>query len=282
MKSSDWDIEGTTEFPIRGTTHLPEGDPRATVVIVHGYLGYKEYGMFPWLAETLCEAGHVVHRVNLSHSGMDHGDGPFDVRAVEADTWTRGVEDVRQLLRAISRGRLAGQGRGVVLVGHSRGGSTCLLAVGRHDRDEDFEAVAGVIAMSAPCSLDRMSEEAKQRLLADEPVEMASSRTGQSLPIGRAWLQEQLDDPEGHHLLGKVSLISRPIGLIHGSEDPTVDPSDAVTLAQANPSKCKVQLIEGGDHVFNTPNPFSIDGEPSPQLSEVRDAITEWLGDWIG
>ncbi|MDP7029847.1 MAG: hypothetical protein QF733_06475 [Phycisphaerales bacterium] len=277
----DWDIPGGGGLPIRGTTHIPEGDARAVVIVVHGYFGYKEYGMFPWLAGHLCSAGHVVHRINLSHSGMDHGDGPFDEQAVEADTWNRGVEDIGFLMRAIDRGVLAGQGRGVVLLGHSRGGSTCLLAAGRHGRDDDFSALVGIVSLSAPASLDRLTDEAKAELLRGGRLGMTSSRTGQTLYVGRGWLQEQLDDPEGHDLLAQVARIERPFGLIHGAVDPTVHASDAVTLAQANPARSRVRLIEDADHVFNTPNPFPADAAASPQLQEVFDTASEWIDNWV-
>jgi len=248
---------------------------------VHGYFGYKDYGMFPWLGARFCEAGHIVHRINLSHSGMDHGHGPFDQAAIEADTWSRGVEDIGVVLRALDRGVLAGQGRGVVLLGHSRGGSTCLLATGRHGRDPDYSPLVGVLSLSAPASLDRLTDEAKAELLRTGVLETASSRTGQTLRIGAGWLQEQLDNPEGHDLLKQVGRIRRPVGLIHGAVDPTVDAADAVTLAQANPSRARVRLIEDGDHVFNTPNPFPADAQASPQLQEAFDTASEWVDQWV-
>ncbi len=278
---NNWEIPGLAGLPIRGTTHMPTGDARAAVIIVHGYYGYKEYGMFPWLAAHFCQAGHVVHRVNLSHSGMDHGHGPFDEQAVQRDTWSRGVEDIGVLLRAIDSGVLAGQGRGVILAGHSRGGSTCLLAAGRHGRDADYSALIGVVSLSAPANLDRLTDEAKAELWRSGTLESSSSRTGQRLHVGLAWLQEQLDDPEGHDLLRQVARIQTPIGLIHGAEDATVDASDAVTMAQANPARTRVRLIEGGDHVFNTPNPFADDAPPSPQLQEAFDAASEWIDEWV-
>ena len=136
-------------------------------------------------------------------------------------------------------------------------------------------------AMSSPASLQRLPGEAVDILKAGQPVPMQSSRTGQSLAIGPAWLQEQLEDPDGHHLPARVGDIVRPIGLIHGTDDPTVDPADAVTLAQANPSRSQVRLIEGGDHVFNTPNPFPATGAASPQLEGVLEVVTAWGDSWI-
>lgn len=281
MSMTDWELPGSNGLPIRGTTQLPVGDPRAAVVVVHGYLGFKEYGMFPWIAAQLCSDGHIVHRVNLSHSGMDHGNGPFDNDVIVKDTWSRGVEDISLLSQAIDRGVLAGDGSGVVLFGHSRGGATCLLTAGRHALDEAMSPVVGVVSLSSPASLRRMSSAAEKQLLADGTVDMPSSRTGQTLHVGRAWLQEQIDDPEGHDLLAQVGQIRCPIGLLHGAEDPTVSASDAVTIAQANPSRSKVHLVEDGDHVFNTPNPFAANGDPSPQLAEVMATASAWIDSWV-
>ena len=237
--------------------------------------------MFPWLAAKFAEAGHVVHRVNLSHSGMDHGHGDFDDHVFVRDTWSRGVEDIVELLKAIDRGKLAGQGCGAVLFGHSRGGATSLLAAGRHGREEAFGPVTGVISLSSPASLCRMSEAEETAMLKGGRLETPSSRTGQTLHVGAGWLQEQLDDPAGHDLLRQVGAITCPVGVIHGSEDPTVPASDAVTIAHANPSKVRVHVVPDGDHVFNTPNPFPIDAAPSPQLAEVLRASSEWLDEWV-
>lgn len=278
---TDWELPGSRGLPIRGSTHLPAEDPRAVMLVVHGFKGYKEYGMFPWLASRFAAAGHVVHRVNLSHSGMDHGHGAFDDEVFVQDTWNRGVEDLLILLEAIDRGRLAGQGRGAVLFGHSRGGATCLLAAGRHGREEAFGPVTGLISLSSPASLNRMPQTDAATLLEQGTLATPSSRTGQTLHIGAGWLQEQRDDPAGHDLLRQVESIRCPVGLIHGADDPTVPPSDAVTIAQANPGKVRVHVVGDGDHVFNTPNPFPADGEPSPQLAEVLAASTEWIDAWV-
>jgi pimeloyl-ACP methyl ester carboxylesterase len=281
MSTSNWELPGSEGLPIRGTTHLPEGDPRAVVIIVHGFKGYKDYGMFPWLAAMLCESGHIVHRVNLSHSGMDHGHGEFDDSVFVRDTWSRGVEDITLLLDAIDRGVLAGQGCGAVLLGHSRGGATCLLAAGRHGFEESYGRVVGLVSLCSPSALGRITDESAESMLSEGSLPTPSSRTGQMLHIGAGWLQEQLDDPEGHDLLGQVEKIAIPVGALHGGDDQTVPPMDAVTIAHANPSRVRVHIVDGGDHVFNTPNPFDPDGEPSPQLAEAAAMMGEWIDSWV-
>ena len=43
---TEWSIPGSDGLKIYGSTHLPEGDASGVVIIVHGYMGFKEYGMF--------------------------------------------------------------------------------------------------------------------------------------------------------------------------------------------------------------------------------------------
>jgi pimeloyl-ACP methyl ester carboxylesterase len=281
MSTSDWDLPGSEGLPIHGTTHAPAGDPRAVIIIVHGFKGYKDYGLFPWLATRLCESGHIVHRINLSHSGMSHGHGDFNDAVFVRDTWSRGVEDITLLLQAIDRGVLAGQDSGAVLLGHSRGGATCLLAAGRHRDEEAYGRLVGAVSLSSPACLGRMPDESAELLLTKGSLPTPSSRTGQTLHVGACWLQEQLDDPAGHDLLAQVAKVRLPVGLLHGGDDPTVPAKDAVTIAQANPPRVRVHIVDEGDHVFNTPNPFDPNGDPSPQVAEAAGVIGEWIDGWV-
>ena len=278
---SEWEFPGSDECPIRGSTHLPDGDARGVVVIVHGYMGFKDYGMFPWLAARMCEQGLIVHRVNLAHSGMDHGQGQVNDDAFRRGTWSSAVLDILRVVGAVQQGVLAGQGLGLVLLGHSRGGSSCLLTAGRHGRDELMQMVCGVISLSAPSSLRRFSEEALAQLGRGEVFELASSRTGQTLHVDPIWLYEQDNDPDAHDLQARVGEIIVPVLVIHGAEDPTVSPSDAVSLASANPARVWVHIVEHGDHVFNTPNPFAPGADPSPELADAWGEIDRTLEVWF-
>ena len=46
-------------------------NPRPAVVIVHGFKGFKDWGMFPVVADRLARAGLTAVSVNLSGSGVD-------------------------------------------------------------------------------------------------------------------------------------------------------------------------------------------------------------------
>ena len=44
---------------------------RPAVVVLHGFKGFKDWGMFPPLSQRLAQAGFTVVSPNLSGSGVD-------------------------------------------------------------------------------------------------------------------------------------------------------------------------------------------------------------------
>ncbi len=264
----EWTLSGPGGRPIAGTTHPASGGvSRGHVVLAHGFKGYKDYGFFPWLAEHVAQTGATAHRFNFSCSGMDHGDGPFDESAFTQDTWNRQVEDVLRVLAMLQDGTLAGGGD-VLLVGHSRGGVSSVLAAGRHAGSDALSNLRGVVTLAAPSTCLSLDQAAQDRLLVEGVLSSPSSRTGQDLKIGRAFLQEQLDDSSGHDLLRQVGRITVPVTVIHGTDDDAVDVSAADEIARAA-GGCPVHLIKGSNHVFNTPNPSAIDHDASDALRQV-------------
>lgn len=264
---TQWNIEGSRGETIYGTTHHNRQEPKGIVLLAHGFKGYKDYGMFPWLADQFLTAGYSVHRFNFSHSGMQEDDGPFERPDLfEKATWNTQVEDLNILAKKFAQPDIP-----LILFGHSRGGVAALLAAGRGEVIADR-----IITLSSPSDCLSMSEENQQRLLECGKIESPSGRTGQMLYVGKCFLEEQHVSPESHDLLSLASGIQTPCLVIHGEDDKTVSASAAETLAETIPRSTLV-LIEGGDHVCNTPNPFSVDAQPSTQLHSVWKSISSWL-----
>lgn len=274
---TDFSIPGSGGQPILGNTHLPTENPRGIVLIAHGFKGYKDYGMFPRIAQHFAAHGFIAHRFNFSHSGMTSNITTFERPDLfERDTWNKQVEDLRLLLLAIEQQDLPGSGSNsgngtslpVILFGHSRGGVAVLLAVGRGGL---ALPIAGIITAAAPATCLSMSDDQQQQLLADGFLISPSGRTGQDLRVGSGFLQEQLDDPAGHDLLKLARNITCPVLIIHGTDDPTVPVSSAAAIASAIGENARVIEIASADHVFNTPNPLPVDQPASPQLQQLLD-----------
>ncbi len=274
----EWLIVGAEGQAIIGNAHLPAGNPVGVVLIAHGFKGYKDYGMFPRIAEAAAAAGFIAHRFNFSHSGMTNVIETFErPELFERDTYNKQIHDLRAIVAAVNDGRLDGQGFAYVMFGHSRGGVTVLLTAGRYADDAGLPQPAGIITASAPSSCRAMAPQQAEALLAEGFLESPSARTGQTLRIGKGFLTEQLEEPDAHDLPALIASITCPVLIIHGEADPTVPAECAQQLAQASGETAEVIRIAGGNHVFNTPNPMPPDAESSPQLDELLAAVTEFV-----
>ncbi len=277
--STHWTLPGAGADgeAILGNAHLPDGEPVGVAIVAHGFKGYKDYGMFPRIAETMCEAGFIAHRFNFSHSGMTNTIETFErADLFERDTWNKQVFDVRAVVSAVANGQLEGAGMPYILFGHSRGGVSVLLTAGRLADDSAFPQPVGIVTAAAPCQCNNLPPEVANQLLKDGYIVSPSSRTGQDLRVGKAVLVEQLDDPAGHDLLALVGRINCSLLVIHGEDDPTVPVEAAEQIRRAAQCEATVLRIAGGDHVYNTPNPLPADAPSSSQFQQLLDALVKF------
>jgi uncharacterized protein len=272
MTTSNWTLTNQRNLYILGNTEHPTTAPTSTLLLLHGFKGYKDYGFIPVLAKQLARAGILVHRFNFSCSGMTNDIATFarpDLFAL--DTWTRQVEDTHCVLNAVSNGTLEGRNLPMFIAGHSRGGATTLLTAAREPQPN----LAGVITINAVDRCCGLSEDAQRKMLNDGYTTTPSARTGQELRIDASWLQEQLDDPDAHDILKLCTTIKSPSLIMQGTDDPGIDIATGQRIADAIGSV--LQPIKGADHVLNTANPAPVNGPFSPQLEWVRTQIESFV-----
>ncbi len=274
-----WSIPGADDQPILGDCHLPAGIPRGVVLIAHGFKGYKDYGMFPRIAQILAGAGFIAHRFNFSHSGMTNTTDTFERPDLfEQDTWNKQVADYRAVIDTIADARLDGTGLKFVMFGHSRGGVSSLLTAGRHAGDVSKAQPSGVATASAPNTCNYLPPDECEKLLQDGFIVSPSSRTGQDLRVGKAFLTEQQDDPVAHDLLALVRNVTCPMLIMHGDADPAVPVECATSIATEAGERGELFIIEGADHVFNTPNPLPAEQKSSDELKSMLEKLIDFAG----
>lgn len=248
-----WCIPGSEGLDLLGDTDVPEQSPRACVVLLHGFLGYKDYGFIPVLGSHLASRGVVVHRFNFAHSGMTNHIERFErTDLFERQTWNAQVRDTMCVCEAIGEGRLPGAGLPLVVAGHSRGGVTAILCAGRH---REQLGLAGVVTLAAPAQCCELSDREQEDWLASGVRTVRSARTGQEMPIASAWLEQQLADPGAHDVLLQARRVGVPMLVVHGTADETVPAGAAGAIARAAGERARVCLIPAGNHVFGMPNP---------------------------
>src|SRR3954469_19294219 len=92
---------------------------RPAVIVLHGFKGFKDWGMFPPLGERLAQAGFTAVSVNLSGSGVDDG-GEFSLPdRFGHNTFSAELDDAGRVIDALAQGELGVPPPSTVgLIGH--------------------------------------------------------------------------------------------------------------------------------------------------------------------
>jgi acylglycerol lipase len=115
---------------------LPEGEPRAVIVLAHG--ASEHSGRYGWTAEQLNARGYAVYAIDHRGHGKSAG-----TRAV-IDRMTNAVEDLHTL---VERAQGAHPGHPLVLLGHSMGGCVALAYTSVHEDALDALVLSGPLAV---------------------------------------------------------------------------------------------------------------------------------------
>jgi pimeloyl-ACP methyl ester carboxylesterase len=229
------------------------GSPRPAVIVLHGFKGFKDWGMFPPLAERLARAGFTAVTLNLSGSGVDDaGDFSLPERFAH-DTFTAGLTDLGRVADALALGALGvSPPSSLGLVGHSRGGGIAVLYAARDPR------VRALVTWSAISTVDRWPAPERAEWRAAGVKEIRNARTGQVLPL----YPDVLDDIECHRatldIAAAASRIRVPWLIVHGAVDESVPLAEAERLAAVAPAgSTRFLPIENGGHTFGAAHPWN-------------------------
>ena len=77
---------------------------RPAVLVVHGFKGFKDWGMFPPLAERLARAGFSAVSFNLSGSGVDETGEFAHLDRFAHATFTGDGQDLTRVIEALAGG----------------------------------------------------------------------------------------------------------------------------------------------------------------------------------
>jgi len=267
---TSWQHPGAAGQVIYGNTHLPDGDPVGVVLICHGFKGYKDYGFLPQLAQACAARGLIAHRFNFSHSGMTDRIDTFEQPDLfEQDTWQKQIDDLTAVASAVEEGQLPGLGLPLIVFGHSRGGITALLTGARWP-----QRFAGIVTAAAPHRSCELSETQQDELLRQGRLASPSSRTGQTLYVGRDWLLEQQANPDACDPVRAAAHLAVPLMFIHGESDQTIAPLAANALHTAAP-RSRFILLAGSQatHTFGAPNPLLLDEKPPAITQQLMELV---------
>ncbi|KAA8997164.1 alpha/beta hydrolase [Paenibacillus spiritus] len=262
-----FEIPAGDDAVLRCSRFSPAARAKALIVIAHGYKGFKDWGMFPYAAETLSRDYEVV-TFNFSHGGIGEDLMNFtELEKFARNTYDRESRDLQVLLAYLSQHPKLG-GLPLFLIGHSRGAGDCLL----YALDHPGEA-AGVICWNGVTDLDLFTEEQKQGMRENGRAFVLNGRTGQQMPLDAVILEDLERQRDRYQLIFRLAGADFPVVLIQGTGDGEHLIRGSQRLVDVRPDIEWVR-IPGGNHTFGTVHPFA---GTTPQLEAALAATRAFV-----
>jgi pimeloyl-ACP methyl ester carboxylesterase len=195
----------------------------ATIVILHGYMMYKET-MAPWAAE-LAQAGYRVVLVDLRGHGQSTGD--------QATYGKYETKDLMQMLDYLKALRLCDDKVGVLGLSY---GAT--IALHWAAADPRVQAVVAIAPYNNP-------EDAAQRLAKELKIPVSTNVLRAALKIAAKRLDLNWADWSGD---AAVKKLKEPVLFIGGGHDRICLPADLETMKKDAPAGSKVVMVPDVNH----------------------------------
>lgn len=251
---------------IRADILTPAGrDPRAAVLVAHGFKGFKDWGFFPHLCERLALDGNLVVSFNFSLNGTGPTLVDFtDLDAFGRNTLSRELDDLRWMVDRALAGTWSGgrTPRAIGLLGHSRGGGAGIITAAEH------RAVSALVTWNAVSTFQRWGEEQVEDWTTRGVTHVANARTGQQMPLYRSLWDDLRANADRLDVTAAAALVRVPWLIVHGENDATVPVAEARRLNEAGPSSA-LRVIAGAGHTFDATHPMD---ETTPALEAAIEA----------
>jgi dienelactone hydrolase len=246
--------------------------PRPAVIVVHGFKGFKDWGLWPALAERIARAGLSAITLNLSGSGVDDSGEFVHAERFGHNTFSAELQDLRRVADELHDGGLGvAPPSAVGVLGHSRGGGVAVLHTAGDPR------VRALVTWAAISTVQRWPASQRAAWRAAGVNQVKNARTGQVLPL----YTDVLDDVERNASALDIAAAARRIAvpwlLIHGTEDDAVPLAEGERLAAAAPS-ARFVPVEGAGHTFGAVHPWQ--GAP-PALELVEDTTLAFFAEHL-
>ncbi len=254
--------------------YLSDGSPKPVIIFVHGFKGFKDWGYFNLMADTLAQSGFVVLKPNLSHNGTSpqHPLDFVDLDAFAQNNFTKEMDDLGVLIDHLYSPAFGVDTQEVdvnrlFLMGHSRGGSLVIL------KGHEDTRVKGVVALAAVSDLEKRWSPESLAVWKKERIHyIPNSRTGQNMPMDYQIVEDFYAHRARFDVPRAVKHLDKPLLAFHGTKDETV-PVQSVDDIQRWNGAAQTVKIEGANHVFGGSHPYEADQLPEAVQQIVNETV---------
>ncbi|KAF0153272.1 MAG: alpha/beta hydrolase fold protein [Ignavibacteria bacterium] len=241
-----------------------------TLVFVHGFKGFKDWGFGPYIGGYFADKGYSVILFNFSHNGIGENLTEFtEFDKFAKNTFSREIRELNEVLDVVRNGffeEISSDSK-IGICGHSRGGAISLLTSSQRD---DVNAVA---VWASIAKLDRYSQRQKEEWRKNGSFDVMNLRTKQIMSLGVCLLDDiELNSNDSLNIEKAVKNLNKPLLIAHGVQDLAVSIDEAELIyGWSDKSKTELYKIYGCGHTFDVAHPFAGTTKNFEDLLETTD-----------
>lgn len=246
------------------------------VIFCHGYKGFKDWGPWSLVAETLAKENMFFVKLNFSHNGTSLSQPTefSDLEAFSNNTYSKELEDLNDVIAYFKNGAHKNRLdlKNICLIGHSRGGGIVLL--GASQRND----ISKIITWASVSDYRKRFNEGSEIFIKwkSEGVKyIENKRTGQLLPHKFNFYEDFIKNENNLDIKKAIKSIKQPVLLIHGDKDDAVNMEESQLLNKLS-SSAQLKIIEDANHVFNAKHPWD-----NSNLPEALNIVVKYTVEFI-
>lgn len=249
---------------------IPENFNGELIVFSHGYMGFKDWGCWNLMQDFFTSKGFGFCKYNVSHNGgtIENGIDFPDLNAFAFNTYSKEVNDLQCVLNWLEN--KCQTLPNIILLGHSRAGGIVLL-------NHNDPRVTKIISLAGICDIEkRFPSGTELKVWKTQGTRYGmNSRTNQKMPHNIIQFEDFEQNKEALNIQKACENNTKPVFLIHGDMDNSVDIEEGRNLAIW--LKTRLFEIEEADHTFGSKHPWTENQMPE-HLQKVCELIISFLG----
>ena len=274
---------------IHGAWHVPESDACGTVLFLHGYKGYMDWGAWRRVGDQFAAKGWRFLRINFTHNGTtpEQPSKFADLDAFAANTYSKELDEAVDVLRALRSAGCTEESKRaanlpLTVIGHSRGGGIACLAAAEADRllkSQDLSGVDHLVTWAAVADLEsRFPKETELEVWkASGKREIINHRTRQRLHHNWSFYEDFITHRDRLLIETAVKNFKGQMLIAHGKDDDAVSVNHALQL-KSWAVQSELFLMQDSGHTFGSSEPWTQAGLPQP-LEALTQATLRFLSE---
>ncbi|MCX6173872.1 MAG: alpha/beta fold hydrolase [Ignavibacteriales bacterium] len=263
--NKDYIFSASDREKLRITTYLDKSlFFGKTLVFVHGFKGFKDWGFGPYLGEYLANKGFFVITFNFSHNGVGENKTEFtELEKFAKNTFSREIKELNEIISAFRNDFFEVKGNTPLgLIGHSRGGAIVLLTASKRN---DIDSIVTWAAISR---LDRYSKRQNQEWRKKGFFEILNTRTNQMMRLDIKLLNDiENNSNSSLNIENALKNLNIPLLIAHGEQDLAVPIVEAEQLYKwSDKSRTEFYKLFSTGHTFDIVHPFNGTSEKFDKL----------------